>query len=58
MKEWNVKIYETVIHSTIVEAANADEAYAKAYEIIANGPNSEYDTEAEGFTGDWSADEW
>lgn len=58
MKEWEVKIYETVIHSTIVEAANEEEARDKAFEIIANGPDSEYDTEAEGFTGDWSATEW
>ena len=57
-KEWIVKIYETVIHSTVVEAANEDEAYDKAYEVIANGPSDGYDTEAEGFTGDWSAEEW
>jgi hypothetical protein len=51
MKEYEVSIYETVIHTTVVKAANEDDALAKAYEKIANGPDTEYDTEAEGFTG-------
>jgi hypothetical protein len=54
-KTWEVIIFETVRHSTTVEASTRDEAYTKAYEIIANGPDSEYDTEAEGFTGAWDA---
>ena len=54
-KEWEVIIFETVRHSTTVVAETRDEAYALAYEIIANGPDSEYETEAEGFTGDWDA---
>lgn len=58
MKEWEVKIYETVIHTTIVEADSMEDARDKAFEVIANGPADGYDTEAEGFTGDWSATEW
>ena len=57
MKEYEVKLYETVIHTTVVEAENEDEAYAKAYEVIANGPQDGYDTEAEGFTGDYLVEE-
>jgi hypothetical protein len=51
MKEYEVSIYETVIHTTVVEAASEDKALELAYEKIANGPDTEYDTEAEGFTG-------
>lgn len=58
MKEYRVKIYETVVHSTIVEAKDESEAYDKAYEVIANGEDSGYDTEAEGFTGDYEVEEW
>jgi hypothetical protein len=54
-KEWEVIIFETVRHSTTVEAETRDEAYEKAYEIITNGQQDEYDTEAEGYTGDWDA---
>jgi len=57
-KEWEVKIYETVVHSTVVEADNEDEAYQKAYEVIANGSSDSYDTEAEGFTGDYVVEEY
>jgi hypothetical protein len=51
MKQYEVSVYETVIHTTVVEAANEDDALSKAYEKISNGPDTEYDTEAEGFTG-------
>jgi len=54
-KQWEVLLFETVRHSTTVEADTRDEAYEKAYEIITNGQQDEYDTEAEGFTGDWTA---
>jgi hypothetical protein len=54
-KTWEVIIFETVRHSATVEAETRDEAYRKAYEVIANGPDSEYETEAEGYTGDWDA---
>lgn len=53
MKTWEVRIYETVFHTATVEADTKEEAYNKGYEIIANGPSNEYDTEAQGFTGDW-----
>lgn len=54
MKHYEVVIFETVKHSTTVEANSRDEAYAKAYEVITNGQQDEYETEAEGFTGDWA----
>jgi hypothetical protein len=57
MAEWEVRIYETVFHTTTVEAKDRDEAYNKAYEVITNGQQDEYETEAEGFTGDWEAHE-
>lgn len=53
--EYEVKIWETVVHSTRVEAKSREEAYEKAYRIITDGPSDEYDTEADGFTGDWDA---
>jgi hypothetical protein len=52
---WEFRIYETVFHTATVEASSRDEAYEKGYEIITNGPSDGYDTEAEGFTGDWDA---
>ena len=55
MKQYEVIIFETVRHSTTVEANSRDEAYNKAYEVITNGQTTEYETEAEGFTGDWDA---
>ena len=55
MKHYEVIIYETVKHSTTVEANDRDEAYNKAYEVITNGTQDQYETEAEGFTGDWNA---
>jgi hypothetical protein len=54
MPTFAVKIYETVIHMVDVEAADSSDAYNKAYEIVTNGQQDEYDTEAEGFTGDYS----
>lgn len=60
MKTWEVKLYETVIHTAIVKARNEEEAYDVGYEQIANGPSSGYTTEAEGFTGDFRVEryEW
>lgn len=54
-KQWEVKIYEMFVHSTTVEAANENEAYEKAYEIITSGQKDDYDTEVVGFTGVWDA---
>tara|TARA_B110000503_G_scaffold96929_1_gene145661 strand:- start:402 stop:581 length:180 start_codon:yes stop_codon:yes gene_type:complete len=54
-KQWEVIIFETVRHSTTVEADNRDEAYDKAYKVISEGYNDTYETEAEGYTGDWDA---
>jgi hypothetical protein len=55
MKQWEVIIFETVRHSTTVEADTRNEAYNKAHNVIANGPSGMYETEAEGYTGDWDA---
>jgi hypothetical protein len=54
-KQWEVIIFETVRHSTTVEAKTSEEAYDKAYKVISDGQQHEYDTEAEGYTGDWDA---
>jgi hypothetical protein len=56
-KEWEVAIYETVKHTITVGAENSDEAYDKAHKVISSGYKLGYETEAEGFTGDWSAEE-
>lgn len=53
MAEYEVSIAEVVWHTTTVTAESRDEAYDKAWEIIANASGEEYDTEAEGFTGDY-----
>lgn len=55
MKQYEVIIYENVRHVTTVEAPSKEEAYNKAWEVIANGEETQYYTEAEGFTGDWVA---
>lgn len=52
---YDVVIYETVMHRVTVDARDRNHAYEVAYEIITNGPASEYETESDGFTGDWSA---
>jgi hypothetical protein len=54
--EYEVNIWELVVHTTTVEATSKEEAYDKAYEAIANGQNDEYETESEGFTGKWEAE--
>jgi hypothetical protein len=57
MKEYDVTLFEVVKHTARVSPADKSSAYEKAYEVIANGPNDGYDTEAEGFTGDWMLEE-
>jgi hypothetical protein len=56
-KTWEVAINEEVIHFVEVEADTKEEAYNKAYRIISEGTDSEYRTEAEGYTGAWNAEE-
>lgn len=55
--EYEVVIYETISHRVEVTADNKDDAYNKAYEIIGNGPDDEYDTESDGFTGQFYINE-
>lgn len=56
-KEWEVVIYETVKHTTTVGAETEEEAYEKARKVISSGYKLGYETEAEGFTGYWEAEE-
>jgi len=56
-KEWEVTIYETVKHTTTVGAGTEEEAYEKARKVISSGYKLGYETEAEGFTGYWEAEE-
>jgi hypothetical protein len=57
MATYEVTIYETVYHTVEVEANNRDEAYEKGWQIIANGADGTYETEADGFTGDYRVEE-
>lgn len=57
MKEYEVKIYETVVHTTVVEAESEDEALDRAYSKISNKPATEYETDSEGFTGHHEVEE-
>jgi hypothetical protein len=57
MAKYEVRIYENIYHTVEVEADSRDEAYDKAREIISNGNDGDYETEAEGFTGDYSIEE-
>jgi hypothetical protein len=56
-KEWEVTIYETVKHTTTVGAETEEEAYETAHKVISSGYKLAYETEAEGFTGYWEAEE-
>lgn len=49
MQEYEVKLYETISHTVTVNATDEDDAYNKAYEIICNGTEEDYYTEAEAF---------
>lgn len=51
MTKYEVVIDELVAHTAIVEAENERDAFLKAFAIISNGPDTEYTTYSEGFTG-------
>jgi len=48
MAKYEVIIQETLEHTVILEASSLQEAKEKAYEVVMNGPDSEYDTESLG----------
>lgn len=51
MKEYDVSIYEVIVHTARVTADDEDGAYSAAYNIITGEVDGEYDTESDGFTG-------
>lgn len=57
MKEWEVTIFETVRHMTTVEADNEDDAYEAAHKVITGEVKGEYDSESDGFTGNYYIDQ-
>jgi len=48
MAKYEVIITETLEHMVQVEASSLKEAKEKGYEIIMNGPETDYDTESLG----------
>jgi len=48
MAKYEVIITETLEHKVEVEANSLKEAKEKAYEIVMNGPETDYDTESLG----------
>lgn len=57
MPEYNAKVYELVSHSLVVEANDEEDAWEKAHAILSEGNKDNYDTEYEGFTGDYVIEE-
>jgi hypothetical protein len=51
--KYQVKIYEIVSHTVEVEADSSDSAYEVAYDTIGSGNKELYDTEAQGYTGEY-----
>jgi hypothetical protein len=56
-KEFEVTIWENISHTVIVECESQDDAYEKAYEIITGVVLGDYDTDSDGFTGQWEIEE-
>jgi hypothetical protein len=52
MAKYEVIITETLNHTVEVEAGSLQEAKEKAYEIVMNGPETDYDTESLGTDSD------
>ena len=57
MGKFEVRIYETVYHDVEVEAVDKDEAYEKAHKIVTGEVKGDYETESDGFTGNYYIDE-
>lgn len=56
MSEYTVRIYETVFHTVMVEADNEDDAYDKAHKVVTGEVKGEYETDSDGFTGNYYID--
>jgi hypothetical protein len=50
---YEVQIDERISHSVEVTAANEEEALLRGYEIIMNGPDTEYATESKGVSASY-----
>jgi hypothetical protein len=53
MENYTVIIYETIYHTVEVEAENEDDAYDAAHKIVTGEVRAEYETESDGFTGNY-----
>jgi hypothetical protein len=52
MAKYQVRVLETLEHTVEVEANDSKEAREKAYEIVMNGSETDYDTESLGTQSD------
>ena len=46
MSKYEIRIYETLMHTVTVEADDPDSAYEIGYDIVMNGEDGSYDTES------------
>jgi hypothetical protein len=53
MSNYAVTIYELIYHTVEVSATDEDEAYDAAHRIVTGEIKGEYETESEGFTGNY-----
>jgi hypothetical protein len=53
MNTYEIQIDERISHCVEVEAENEEEALLKGYEIIMNGPDTEYDSESKGVSASY-----
>ncbi len=64
LKEYQVKLYERIVHMLVVEAHTEDEAAEKAYKLITDGMSKDvekdvdYQLDSDGLTGDISVTEY
>lgn len=55
MKSFQVRIYETILHTVTIDAEDEDAAVAEAHQLVGNEPESyleenyDYHVESEGF---------
>lgn len=53
MTEYEVTLYETIVHTVTVEAENDDQAVSLAFDIVGGvegSPDIEYDTDSNGIS--------
>lgn len=46
MPTYEVRIYETLMHTITVQASSREDAYDQAYDICMNGPDNQYESES------------